>query len=136
MAKTNRTINKSWLTVGLVAAALTLSACGSKEESPTETESPVDAQTAVEEEATGTATADNDVAVAGANDDVAVASADGIAVSDNDDVAVATDDDSEMLDGTESSEHVSTYQAVLIYTVIIHDDYLSYGYKIVGTVVK
>ena len=100
---------KHWLTVGLVAAALTLSACGKKDEAPMETESPVDAQTAVEDEASGVATA-GDSGVATAGDDVAVASADDAVVVDaNDDVAVATADDSEVLDGTEDSEHVSTY---------------------------
>ncbi len=97
------TMRKNWLTVGLVAAALTLGACGKKDEAPMETASAVDAQTAVEEEATG-------VAIAGAGDDIAVASAnDGMAVGNNDDVAVATADDAEVLDGTESEEHVSTY---------------------------
>ena len=100
---------KHWLTVGLVAAALTLSACGKKDEAPMEAESPVDAQTAVEDEASGVATA-GDSGVATAGDDVAVASADDAVVVDtNDDVAVATADDSEVLDGTEDSEHVSTY---------------------------
>ncbi|MBH0085028.1 hypothetical protein I6E84_02200 [Psychrobacter sp. SCQQ22] len=105
MATTNDTIekngmSKSWLTIGLVAAALTLSACGKKDEAPMETEPAADAQTAVEE----------DAASAGNGDDIAVASADdGMAVGDNDDVAVATADDTEMLDGTESEEHVSTY---------------------------
>ncbi|WP_352310243.1 hypothetical protein [Psychrobacter sp. W2-37-MNA-CIBAN-0211] len=90
---------KNWLTVGLVAGALALSACGKKDESPMETEPTVDAQTAVEERAT-----------ASSSDDIAIASADdGMAVGANDDVAVATADDSEVLDGTESSEHVSTY---------------------------
>ncbi|WP_413189945.1 hypothetical protein [Psychrobacter sp. AT9] len=90
---------KNWLTVGLVAGALALSACGKKDESPMETEPAVDAQTAVEESAT-----------ASSSDDIAIASADdGMAVGANDDVAVATADDSEVLDGTESSEHVSTY---------------------------
>ena len=75
---------KSWLTVGLVAAALTLSACGKKDEPPVETPAAVDAQTAVEDEATGVATANS-------TDDVAVATADsGTAVDSTDDVAVAT----------------------------------------------
>ncbi len=75
---------KSWLTVGLVAAALTLSACGKKEEPPVETAPAVDAQTAVEDEATGVATANS-------TDDVAVATADNdAAVDSTDDVAVAT----------------------------------------------
>ena len=108
---------KHWLTVGLVAAALTLSACGKKDEAPMEAESPVDAQTAVEDEASGVATAGDsgvatadDSGVATAGDDVAVASAnDAVVVDTNDAVAVATADDSEVLDGTEDSEHVSTY---------------------------
>ncbi len=101
----NSSSKKSGLTVGLVAAALTLGACGKKDEAPMETDSAVDAQTTVEDEATGVATASDDVAVASANegstDDVAVASA-------NDEVTVGADD-KEMLDGTEDSEHVSTY---------------------------
>lgn len=101
----NSSSKKSWLTVGLVVAALTLGACGKKDEAPMETDSSVDAQTTVEDEATGVATASDDVAVASANegstDDVAVASA-------NDEVTVGADD-KEMLDGTEDSEHVSTY---------------------------
>ena len=99
----DNTTRKSLLTVGLVAAALTLGACGKKEEAPMETDPAVDAQTAVEDEATG-------VATVGEDDDIAVASADdGMAVGSNDDVAVATADDAEVLDGTESEEHVSTY---------------------------
>ena len=99
----DNTTRKSLLTVGLVAAALTLGACGKKEEAPMETAPAVDAQTAVEDEATG-------VATAGEGYDIAVASADdGMAVGNNDDVAVATADDAEVLDGTESEEHVSTY---------------------------
>ena len=94
---------KNWLGVGLVAAALTLSACGKKDEPPIETAPAADAQTAVEEEATG-------VATAGSSDDVAVATAgNDMAVSSTDDVAVATADDAEMMDGTGSEEHVSSY---------------------------
>ena len=64
-----------------------------------EADTTVDAQTSVEENATATS-----------SDDVAVASADdGMAVDANDDVAVATADDAEVMDGTEESEHVSTY---------------------------
>ena len=77
-------VYKNWLSVGLVAAALTLSACGKKEEPPVETPAVVDAQTAVEDEATGVATANS-------TDDVAVATADNdTAVDSTDDVAVAT----------------------------------------------
>ena len=112
MAIENKTY-KNWLTVGLVAAALSISACGKKDEAPMDVQPTADAQTAVEDEATG-------VATAGSNDDVAVASAnDGVntnannneamAVGPNDDVAVATADDAEVIDGTESEEHISTY---------------------------
>lgn len=94
---------KNWLTVGLVAAALSVSACGKKDEAPMDVEPTADAQTPVENNATGVATANG-------TDDVAVASAnDGMAVGENDDVAVATADDAEVLDGTESEEHISTY---------------------------
>lgn len=96
-------VYKNWLTVGLVAAALSVSACGKKDEAPMDVEPTADAQTPVENNATGVATANS-------TDDVAVASAnDGMAVGENDDVAVATADDAEVLDGTESEEHISTY---------------------------
>ena len=69
-----------------------------------------DAQTAVEDEATGVATAgsNDDVAVASANDSAANTN-ESMVVGENDDVAVATADEAEVLDGTESEEHVSTY---------------------------
>ena len=81
---TKNTTYKNWLTVGLVAGALALGACSKKDDTPMETEADttVDAQTSVEESATA---------------------------SDNDDVAVATAEDADMMDGTEDSEHVSTY---------------------------
>ena len=94
---------KNWLGVGLVAAALTLSACGKKDEPPVKTSPAVDAQTGVEDEATS-------VATAGSADDVAVATAgNDMAVNSTDDIAVATADDAEVMDGTESAEHVSSY---------------------------
>lgn len=114
-----KSMHKKWLCVTLAAAALTLSACGKKDSPPMETEPAVDAQTSVEQVETGVASANttNDPLV---NDDVAIASADeGLAVDSdadlmNDDVAVATADDydvdeSEILDGTETEEHISTY---------------------------
>ena len=109
MAIENKTY-KNWLTVGLVAAALSISACGKKDEAPMDVEPTVDAQTAVEDEATGVATAGNndDVAVASANDSAANTN-ESMVVGENDDVAVATADEAEVLDGTESEEHVSTY---------------------------
>ena len=101
---------KNWLTVGLVAAALSISACGKKDEAPMDVEPTADAQTAVEDEATGVATAgsNDDVAVASANDSAANTN-ESMVVGENDDVAVATADEAEVLDGTESEEHVSTY---------------------------
>ena len=109
MAIENKTY-KNWLTVGLVAAALSISACGKKDEAPMDVEPTADAQTAVEDEATGVATAgsNDDVAVASANDS-AVNTNESMVVGENDDVAVATADEAEVLDGTESEEHVSTY---------------------------
>ena len=109
MAIKNKTY-KNWLTVGLVAAALSISACGKKDEAPMDVEPTADAQTAVEDEATGVATAGNndDVAVASANDSAANTN-ESMVVGENDDVAVATADEAEVLDGTESEEHVSTY---------------------------
>ena len=95
----------------VAALAVTLSACSDKGTATTEDDPTLDAQTQVEQEATGV----DDVAqvTEGVNsadisddpmvdDDVAVASAD-------DDVAVATVDDADVLDGSESEEHVSTY---------------------------
>ena len=109
MAIENKTY-KNWLTVGLVAAALSISACGKKDEAPMDVEPTADAQTAVEDEATGVATAgsNDDVAVASANDSAANTN-ESMVVGENDDVAVATADEAEILDGTESEEHVSTY---------------------------
>lgn len=102
---------KAMLLVSLAAAILTLSACGKKDEPPMETAPETTAQPSVEQAQAGT-----DVGVATdapvMNDDVAVASAnDGIATADgmNDDVAIASADDSDMMDGTESEEHISTY---------------------------
>ena len=94
--------NKLWLCATLSAVALTVSACGKKDDAPVQTEPTVDAQTAVEDSATGVATANS-------ADGIAVASADDKVVSNNDDVAIATADDAEILDGSESEEHVSTY---------------------------
>ncbi len=109
MAIENKTY-KNWLTVGLVAAALSISACGKKDEAPMDVEPTADAQTAVEDEATGVATAgsNDNVAVASANDSAANTN-ESMVVGENDDVAVATADEAEVLDGTGSEEHVSTY---------------------------
>ena len=93
--------HKKWLMITLAAAALTLSACGKKDEPVAEGDLAVDAQASVEQQ--GSASAQDDVAVASAND--GMATADGA----TDDVAVATADDTEVMDGTETEEHISTY---------------------------
>ena len=56
---TKNTTYKNWMTVGLVAGVLALSAC-SKDETPMETQADtsVDAQTSVEENATATSSDD------------------------------------------------------------------------------
>ncbi|MGM8870142.1 hypothetical protein ACS8E3_00455 [Psychrobacter sp. 2Y5] len=107
-------MKKSTYKLGLCAAAaftLTLSACSDKGAATTEEDPTLDPQTQVEQEATGvddvaqvtegvnSADISDDPMV---NDDVAVASAD-------DDIAIATVDDADVLDGSESEEHVSTY---------------------------
>ncbi|WP_201587886.1 hypothetical protein [Psychrobacter jeotgali] len=98
--------HKKWLFGIFAAAALTLSACADKEPVTPEPDPSIDAQTEVEQQATGVATADTANASV-ANDDVAVATATDDVT--NDDIGIATADDSEVLDGTESQEHVSTY---------------------------
>ena len=85
--KTALTIHKKLIFVTLAAAALTLSACGKKDEPVVEVVPVADGQSQVAQEATGVTPAD-DVAVASAND--GMTTADGV----NDDVAVATADDS------------------------------------------
>lgn len=108
------TTPKLWLLAALAASALSLSACADKEkplDEPEAMDTIDDAQTPVEQEATGvddveqvaegvnSADTSDDPLV---NDNVAIATAD-------DDVAIATADDSEVLDGSESEEHISTY---------------------------
>lgn len=85
--KTALTIHKKLIFVTLAAAALTLSACGKKDEPVVEVVPVADGQAQVEQEATGVTPAD-DVAVASANG--------GMATTDmpNHDVAVATAADS------------------------------------------
>lgn len=113
---THKPMHKKWLYASLAAAALTLGACADNEAPMGENETAMDAQAEVEQGATSVAS--NDTM---ANDDVAVASDDMASDANtdmmNDDVAVAEADDgvavgvddSEMLDGSESEEHVSTY---------------------------
>lgn len=107
MQKSN---HKKLLLITLATAALTLSACGKKDTPVTEGEPAVDAQTSAEQVETGVASAD-DVAVASADEGLAVdTDADlmdsDVGVASADDVAV---DDSEVMDGSETEEHISTY---------------------------
>lgn len=102
---------KLWLCATFAASALTLGACSDQGAATTEEDPAMDPQTQVEQEATGvddveqvaesvnSADTSDDPLV---DDDVAVASAD-------EEVAVATADDAEVIDGSESEEHVSTY---------------------------
>ncbi|WP_350561359.1 hypothetical protein [Psychrobacter sp. CAL346-MNA-CIBAN-0220] len=105
---TQSSMSRKWLYMSLAAAALTLSACADKGAATTEEDPSVDAQSTVEQQATGVASADtsnkpmsnDDMANEPmASDDIGIATADeGVAI-----------DDSEVLDGSETEEHVSTY---------------------------
>jgi len=117
-AKTTST-KKQWLLVTLAAAALTLSACGKKDEAPMETEPTADAQATVEPSDTAMATDDTAMATdehAGMTADEHAGMTDDDMMNDemtdddmmNDDVATASADDSEMMDGTETEESTST----------------------------
>ena len=119
MTKVLNTRSTKLFILPTLVAALFLGACGDKKAATTEadTNAQPDAQTQVEQNATAVAT--DDTAHAGmdhdamdttvvAGDDVAVAEAGDVAeVGDTGDVAVAGGD--EVLEGTESEEHVSTY---------------------------
>jgi predicted small lipoprotein YifL len=108
MTKVLNTRSTKLFILPTLVAALFLGACGDKKAATPEADANAqpDAQTQVEQNATAVATddtahagMDHDTAVAG--DDVAVAEA-----ADTGDVAVASGDD--MLDGTETEEHIST----------------------------
>ncbi|MEN2752091.1 hypothetical protein AAIR29_10655 [Psychrobacter sp. FBL11] len=105
---THKPMHKKWLYASLAAAALTLGACADKEAPMSEDETAMDAQVEVEQDATSVDDVEQvteGVNSADISDDPMV----------NDDVAVATvdesevTDDAEILDGSESEEHVSTY---------------------------
>lgn len=116
------TQGKKWLVVTLAAAALTLSACGKKDEpmagEPDNTAQSSAAQPSVEQaqagtdvgEATNAPVMDDNVATASADNNNGMGADNGMATADgaNDDVATASADDSNMMDGTESEEHIST----------------------------
>lgn len=100
---------KLWLLATFAASTLLLSACEDKGSKTSENDPTYDAQTEIEQEATGV----DDVAQVNENvnsvaiDDPLVN--DEVAVAGDDDIGIATVDDSEVLDGSESSEHISTY---------------------------
>ena len=105
---------KKWLYASVAASALSLGACADNETPAIEDETAMDAQVEVEQGATSV---DDDTAMA-ASEDTAYASDDMPSEDSdmmNDDVAVAmaneseVADDPEILDGSESEEHVSTY---------------------------
>ena len=128
---TTQPLFKQWLLVGLAAAALTLSACGGKQEE----KGPIEGATLQLDSETSEAQAAAEVAAARApmltdrednpvlpsNDEpenTATITSDGVSVSDSgttnpasahEGVADAGLNDDEILDGSESSEHISTY---------------------------
>lgn len=116
---------KALIGVGLTAAMLTLGACSKKEDVPIETETTETTVVApVAEPDTAVAVGDNpDMAGddMGAHDEAGMANHDGMAMDGDmneinsadtaiagDDVGVATADDSDMMDGTDTNEHIST----------------------------
>lgn len=126
---TKQVSSKKWLHTALATAALTLGACADSDPSLSEPEAMEnidDAQTPVEQQAT-------DVASTDANDDMGstrgeMSSLDGTAPDEDNDMAdeAATEtltnedigvpdstavgvDDADIIDGSESEEHVSTY---------------------------
>ena len=112
ITSTQKSTYKKWLCVSLAAATLSLGACADKGAATTEDDPKADAQTSVEQEASGIASA-NDPSM---KDDVAIASdantamaGDDVAVASADDAVAEGIDDSDILDGSETEEHVSTY---------------------------
>lgn len=117
-----KSIYKTGLYATLTVAVIALSACADKGSKTSEDDPTVDAQTAVEQQATGV---DDNMANMSADemanmptDDVAVASAsDATTTTDNDVVVASADDDitvegvndAQIMDGTEQEEHISTY---------------------------
>lgn len=121
---TSLPIAKKLLMATLAVAALTLSACADKEAATTEADTTADAQTAIEQEATGvsdveqgtksvnsTVTADdasvNGSVSAEAEADDNKATVDQLGTEEG--TEANTIDDSEILDGSETQEHVSSY---------------------------
>ena len=107
---------KALLCATLSAAVLTISACADKGSATTEDDPTVDAQTEIEQEATGVDDVEqitegvnsaNTSADPAVNDSMPKDSDADMAADDG--VIVEGVDDSEILDGRESEEHVSTY---------------------------
>lgn len=108
--KTSYTTHKKWLFVALAAATLTLSACDRKDESTIEE---AEAQAAVASEPMNSNRAES--AIMPSEDmpeNTGAVSEDGTIVSEdmsNDQVGINRTGDSEVLDGSETEEDVSSY---------------------------
>ena len=109
-----KSIYKTGLYATLTVAVIALSACADKGSKTSEDDPTVDAQTAVEQQATGVD--DNmanmptdDVAVASASDATTTTDNDVVVASADDDITVEGVNDAQIIDGTEQEEHISTY---------------------------
>lgn len=109
---TQVSVTKKLLLASIAAAALAVSACADPESATTQddVDAAADPQTAIEQEATGVddvEQVEEDVNSAVVDDSLAVDPA----LAENDPTVVTTEEiaDSEILDGTETEEHVSTY---------------------------
>lgn len=107
---------KALLCATLSAAVLTISACADKGSATTEDDPTVDAQTEIEQEATGVDEVEQTSTNVNSTDGVDDALVNDSMPKDNDadmaadnGVIVEGVDDSEVLDGSETEEHVSTY---------------------------
>ncbi len=123
MQKSNQ---KKWVFASLAAAALTLSACADKDAATTQDDPTVDAQTPVEQEASGVDSANGTTDEMGStrgevaslegnsSDEVTTTGNAAAETLTNEDIGVADStatgiDDADIIDGSESEEHISTY---------------------------
>ncbi|MBU5616767.1 hypothetical protein KPY62_06605 [Psychrobacter sp. TAE2020] len=119
---TSLPIAKKLLMTALAVAALTLSACADKEAATGEADITADAQTAIEQEATGVSDVEQGTKAVNSTVTVDDPSVNGSASAEADDNKATVDelgtedgiegntiDDSEVLEGSETQEHVSTY---------------------------
>lgn len=119
---TSLPIAKKLLMATLAVAALTLSACADKEAATTDADTTADAQTAIEQEATGVSDVEQGTKSVNSTVTADDASVNGSVSAEADDNKATVDqlgteegteantiDDSEILDGSETQEHVSSY---------------------------